>query len=209
LRYYVLGGNHDYWHVMKTGIDAISRLCKQRDDFVYLGYDVADVPLTDRVSLRLWHPSGGPSYALSYRLQKGIEQVAFDELTKAIEQNDDPKGRFLLAGHMHIEVKLHRGPMVAAHVGCFEGQSNYLKRKGSYPQIGGAIFKVRLTDGGLIQRVDYTFVPFTEVEDDWKNWPTPPEPDYDALFRPDRVEILFQLGTPTQRAVHASSGCRS
>lgn len=191
LTYYKIGGNHDYWHVVNTGKDAVAALCRLRDDHVYLGYDVADVPLTDRASIRLWHPSGGVPYSLSYRLQKGLEQMAFDELTRAIEESVDPKVRILLAGHLHVEVKLHRGPMVAAHVGCFEGQTNYLKRKGLYPTIGGAIFRVRLTDSGLIQRVEYTFIPFTEVANDWKNFPTPPVPDFD--FSPDRVETLFSL----------------
>lgn len=191
LKYYELGGNHDYWHIVNSGIDAVARLAQGRDDMYYLGYDVADVPLTDRASIRLWHPSGGVPYSISYRLQKGLEQLAFDELSRAVELNENPKVRLLLAGHLHIEVKFHRGPMIAAHVGCFEGQTNYLKRKGLYPTIGGAIFKVRLTDGGLIQRVEYTFIPFAEVENDWMNWPTPPVEDE---YEPDEVTTIFRAG---------------
>lgn len=174
LRYFKLGGNHDAWHISKNGLDIVRMLTERRDDMVYLGYDVNDIPLTDRASVRLWHPGGGGAYALSYRLQKGTEQMAMDELHRAIEENDNPNLRIILAGHMHTEIKFQSGPLVAAHVGCFEGQTNYLKKKGLYPTIGGAIFKVRLTDSGLIQRIEYTFIPFTEVEDDWKNWPVPP-----------------------------------
>lgn len=191
LRYYQLGGNHDYWHIMNSGIDAVSNFCKRREDTVFLGYDVADIPLTDRVSIRLWHPTGGVPYALSYRLQKGMEQLAFEELTRAVESNENPKVRFLLAGHLHVEGKFHRGPMVAAQVGCFEGQTNYLKRKGLYPSIGGAIFRVRVTDAGMVQRVEYTFVPFTEIDDDWKNYPTPPGTS--DLDEPDKTDVLFAL----------------
>jgi biotin operon repressor len=191
LTYYELGGNHDYWHIANTGIDAVGKYCRQREDSVFLGYDVADIPLTDRVAIRLWHPSGGVPYSLSYRLQKGLEQLAFDELTRAVEQNENPKVRFLLAGHLHVEVKFHRGPLVAAQVGCFEGQTNYLKRKGLYPSIGGAIFRVRVTDSGMVQRVEYTFVPFSEVEDDWQNWPTPPQSE--VLHQPDTMDTIFRL----------------
>ena len=45
----------------------------------------------------------------------------------------------------------------------------------------------------ILQKKGHEVAAFTEEEDDWKNWPTPPEPDYDALFRPDWVESLFQL----------------
>lgn len=190
LRYYFIGGNHDYWHIVNSGIDAVGALSKQRDDITYLGYDVADIPLTDRADVRLWHPGGGGSYALSYRLQKAIEQTAFDELSRAITEANNPRMRILLAGHLHTEVKFSIGPMVAAHVGCFEGQTNYLKKKPLYPAIGGAIFKVRLTDGGLIQRVEYTFIPFTEITDDWRNWPVPPLED-SVMEEPSKVEVLF------------------
>lgn len=191
LTYYVLGGNHDYWHITNSGIDAVRQFCNNRPDAIYLGYDVGDIPLTDRASVRLWHPSGGVPYSVSYRMQKGLEQVAFEELTRAIEENDNPKVRMLLAGHLHVEAKISRGPLVAAQVGCFEGQTNYLKRKGLYPQIGGCIFKLHLTDTGLVQRVLYEFISYTEVEDDWKNWPVEEVAEFD--FRSEKLETLFRL----------------
>ena len=192
LKYYILGGNHDYWHVVNSGVDAVAKLCNQRDDMYFLGYDVADIPLTDRVDVRLTHPSGGLPYSFSYRLQKSVESMAFDELYRAAVEEENPRMRILLAGHLHIEVKFHRGPMMAAHVGCFEGQTNYLKRKGLYPTIGGGIFKVWLTDGGLIQRVEYTFIPFFEIMDDWQNWGIPDFLD-DAVGQPDDLDTLFQI----------------
>lgn len=190
--YYILGGNHDYWHIISSGIDAVSVACKQREDFVFIGYDVADIPLTDRASVRLWHPTGGVPYALSYRLQKGMEAFAFEELIKAIEEDKDPNIRILIAGHLHVEVKYNLGPMVASVAGCFEGQTNYLKRKGLYPTIGGQIWEIHLTDAGLIQRVKYDFIPFLEIKDDWKNYPTPPEPGLGPM-EPDRYDVLFKL----------------
>lgn len=191
LKYYIIGGNHDYWHIVKSGIDAVSVFCKSRPDCYFLGYDIADVPLTDRVSVRMWHPTGGVPYSLSYRVQKGLEQVAFDELERAVYENDNPKVRLLLAGHLHVEVKFHRGPMVGIQAGCFEGQTNYLKRKGLYPTVGGGIAKIRFTDGGLIQRFMYEFIPFHEVVDDWMNFPVPPEMEEPGI--PDKVETLFSL----------------
>lgn len=191
LKYYILGGNHDYWHIVNSGMDAVRNLVNQREDMFYMGYDNAEIPLTDRAMIRLWHPTGGVPYALSYRLQKSVEQVAFDELSRAVETSDNPKLRVLLAGHLHVELKFRRGPIIAAQVGCFEGQTNYLVRKGLVPSIGGAIFKIKVTDTGIIQRDEYTFIPFTEVKDDWENWPVPPSRDVD--FESEKVETLFKL----------------
>jgi hypothetical protein len=200
LTYYNLGGNHDYWHVINSGIDAVAEISRQRDDMIYLGYDVADLPLTDKVDVRLFHPTGGVPYALSYRLQKSLEQMAFDELTRAIVENDNPKMRLLIAGHLHVEVKFQRGPMVAVHPGCFEGQTNYLKRKGLYPSIGGSIFRIRLSDGGLVTRCEYTFIPFVEIENDWSNWPVPDVTT--VLEEPMPVNALFSV--PLEREYYSA-----
>jgi biotin operon repressor len=173
LKYYKLGGNHDYWCVSNAGIDPIYRLAQIRDDVVYLGYDVADIPLTDKIAVRLWHPGGGTGYSLSTRLQKGMEQYAYDELERAIANNENPNVQFLIAGHVHVETKFQRGNMVACYPGCFEGLTSYEKRKSLKPVIGGAIFRVFLRKNGLVERVEYTFVPYDEVMNDWKNWPVP------------------------------------
>jgi len=193
LKYYILGGNHDYWHIIRSGIDAVAKFCSKRDDCVFLGYDVADLPLTENAMIRLWHPSGGVPYALSYRLQKGAEILAFTELAKAVETNSSPKIRILLAGHLHVETKFHHGPMVASLVGCFEGQSGYLKRKGLFPEIGGQIWDIMITDKGLLQRVKYEFIPFNEIENDWMNFPAPGIDD--IVREADIVETLFKLET--------------
>lgn len=189
LNYYSIGGNHDYWHILYTGIDPVWRLAQRREDFHYLGYEAADVPLTDKVEVRLWHPSGGVPYAVSYRSQKALEQIAFEELSRAVAQVDTPKIRMLLAGHLHVQVEFQRGPIYCAQVGCFEGQTNYLKRKQLYPSIGGSIFRLRLTAEGLISRMDYTFIPFTEVEKDWINHPIVPTEQLKG--EAEVIEVLF------------------
>jgi hypothetical protein len=167
----VLGGNHDFSFIKATGHDAVKTLCRGREDMTYLGYDVADVALTDRCSVRLWHPSGGVPYAVSYRLQKGMEQAAYEELSQAIEHDGAPNLRLVLSGHLHVECEVSRGPITGAQCGCFEGRTNYLKSKGLFPQVGGAIWRIWLTDGGLIQRKQYEFVQMSEIVDDWKHYP--------------------------------------
>jgi hypothetical protein len=83
--WYQLGGNHDWWHVVNAGLDPVKMLADRREDIEYLGYDVNGLWLTDKVYVRLWHPSGGVPYAKSYRLQKGIETQSSEALKAANE----------------------------------------------------------------------------------------------------------------------------
>lgn len=191
LTYYVIGGNHDYSFVKSEGFNIVSALGSERDDVEYLGFDLADVPITDQVDIRLWHPSGGVPYAISYRLQKGLEQIAYDELVQAIESGENPKMRVVSAGHLHVATTLWRGPILGLQVGCFEGQTNYLKRKALFPQIGGYVVELWLTDSGLIQRCRQEFKPFLEIRDDHRNYPDLLERLRGAEPVPER-EPLFQ-----------------
>jgi hypothetical protein len=167
----VLGGNHDFSFIKAGGFDAVKALCRRRADMTYCGYDAADVQLTENAVVRLWHPRGGVPYAVSYRLQKGIEALAFDELERAVMDHQVPNLRVVLAGHLHIECELQRGPILAMQCGAFEGQTNYLRAKGLFPQVGGYVVWLTLTKSGLIQRKRFEFVHFQDIENDWQNWP--------------------------------------
>jgi len=188
---YILGGNHDWFHVTANGHDPVRILCSQRDDMIYCGYDMVTLPLTEDANVRMWHPSGGMPYARSYRLQKGLESQAYADLRAAIAKNRTPKVSALIAGHLHMAIVVPLLPIIGVHPGCFEGQSNYLKRKGLTPDIGGTILTFRLTDAGQIQRVGWDFFPFDEIENDWKNWPVPPEQS--NPFESDEVRVLFSF----------------
>jgi len=195
--HYKLGGNHDWWHVTASGVDAVYKICEERPDFRFLEYDAADIPLTDKVNARLWHPTGGVPYALTYRLQKGVEQMAFAELNRAILENQHPKLRLIIAGHLHIEAKFESGPYLALHPGCFEGQTNYLKKKGLTPVVGGAVLKLHIGDNGLLLQTDYSFIRADrlvgkqELKDDWMNWDVPARED--VLGVADAIEPIFTL----------------
>ena len=186
LKYYAIGGNHDYSFIKNMdGYNLLAVFASRRDDVYYLGYDVADVPLTDSVDIRLWHPSGGVPYAVSYRLQKGMEAMAFEELSNAIESGDNPKLRLVIAGHLHVAAFVPRGPVVGIQAGCFEGRTNYLKRKGLYPQIGGWELTIHVTDSGSIEDIAPVWTPYSEVQGDCVV--------ARKEFRADKVEPMFVL----------------
>jgi UDP-2,3-diacylglucosamine pyrophosphatase LpxH len=169
-QWYFLGGNHDYAFIKSTGFNVLSYMANKRDDIHYVSFDDADVPILKNVDLKMIHPSGGVPYSISYRLQKNVEQVAYNELRKLADGNNKSRIRFILAGHLHIQMQAMFGNIFGCQCGCFEGRTNYLKRKGLFPHIGGYIIKVSLNKNGQIKNFDAKFHMFDEIEDDWKNF---------------------------------------
>jgi len=170
--WYILGGNHDYSFIKRGGgHNPILAVANQRPDIHYVGFDEADVPILPGVDLKMWHPSGGVPYSISYRLQKGIEQIAYTELNSIVrEVKKQPTVRFVMAGHLHIQMQALFGSIFGAQCGCFEGQTDYLKRKGLFPHIGGYIIKASLGKNGLLKNFEAKFYIFDEIQDDYKNF---------------------------------------
>jgi UDP-2,3-diacylglucosamine pyrophosphatase LpxH len=170
--WYMLGGNHDYSFIKRGGgHNPLLVIENQRKDTHYIGFDQATIPLLPNVDAILWHPAGGIPYAYSYRLQKGIEQVAFSELTKISRDiKTKPTVKFMFAGHLHIELQAMFGNILGVQCGAFEGQSNYLKKKGLIPTVGGWIFNVDITSDGNLRSFSPKFYVFPDIIDDWKNY---------------------------------------
>lgn len=169
--WYALGGNHDYSFIKANGHNPLLAIQHARKDFHYVGFDQADVPILPGVDAKLWHPSGGVPYAMSYRLQKGIEQIMTDELTQISRGvKEYPSVRFVFSGHLHIEMQAMFGSINGFQSGAFEGQTNYLKKKGLVPAIGGWIVKAELDKNGLFKNFVPKFYNFVDIIDDWKNY---------------------------------------
>jgi len=171
-QWYMIGGNHDYSFIKQTGHNPIRFLSYNRDDIHYLGFDEATIKILPNVSAKLWHPSGGNSYALSYRLQKGIERVTIDELYKLSNCSKDCADlRFFFAGHLHVQMQALFGGICGMQCGTFEGSTNYLRRKGLVPAIGGYIIEATLNeDNGALKDFNAKFYLFEEIENDWMNY---------------------------------------
>jgi len=169
--WWCLGGNHDYDAMKHNGHNVIKSIAHKREDVNYLGFDQASLPLLPGVDAILWHPSGGVPYALSYRLQKGIETSAYAELMNLITGiKERPTLRFFFSGHLHIQLQSMFGPIFGAQCGTFEGQTNYLKRKGLIPNIGGYIIKARLDNKGMLREHEAKFKHYREIENDFENY---------------------------------------
>lgn len=213
IKWYVIGGNHDFRHYSLAGVNILRVIASRRPDVYYVGQDAAEIPLTERADARLWHPSGGLPYAKSYRAQKWAGQVAFEELRRMIMSNEQPppdeelekreaepvtlpRTRVAAIGHLHVAAVTLEGAMSIFNAGCFQAQSPYLRRKGLYPQIGGWVIRLKLADDGTVLRVDPQWIPFQAIEDDWKHHYVPREAQQDAVA----FDPLFSLGPSGARS---------
>lgn len=150
IKTYFITGNHDlvYWH--KMGMDIGEMVSAQRDDMVYLGQYSGDL-IMNGVNIRLVHPDKGGAYAISYNLQKIVEQIPSGK-----------KPHIFVAGHYHTSLYFFYRLIHLFQAGCFESQSLFLLRKGINPTIGGWTVKVRVAKDNTILSITPTFIPFIE-----------------------------------------------
>lgn len=193
VRYFMIGGNHDYSFIRQNGINVIRLAAMQRPDIVYCGFDQAEIPLVERngevlASAILWHPSGGVPYALSYRGQKMAAEVSRRELAHVVlERKPSPTVRFIFWGHLHVSDFFPHGPIWVVGPGCFEGSNGYLKAKGLEPVIQGLVVEADLTEGGLVAGAHFHPYQFIEAVDDWRSgW------DPRAAREARKVEAVFE-----------------
>jgi len=156
----MIAGNHDYSFVKEAGCDIVENIADKREDIEYWGAYGA-YPILPRLKVYLQHTSGGVPYALSYRLQKNIEQFS-----------PDAKPDIYFMGHLHKSCALFQYRNVTAFsLPCFESQTPYLRRKGLYPEIGGLIVEFFVNDKGRkdnLARMKFEWVPFYKpIEKDY------------------------------------------
>jgi len=170
--WYIMGGNHDQSFIKNGGgHNPLFVVAARRPDITFLGFEQVIVPVLHGVDLLMWHPSGGGAYALSYKMQKFIEQNAFKELKKITSSSKDkPTLRFVVAGHFHTMIMAMFGSICGLHAGCFEGETSFTRSRGWVPQIGGWIIHAWLNSEGNLESFIPRWYAKREIENDWKNF---------------------------------------
>lgn len=145
-----ISGNHDLKLYQVEGApDPLVAISNARDDIKYLGQLEANVRLPNGAILRLTHPEGGGSYALSYLPQKYIN---------AMEGGSKPD--IIAFGHWHTNFYMNYRNIHSINAGCFERQTTLLLRKGIMPVLGGWIVDVHISPQGNVNRFQPEFVKF-------------------------------------------------
>jgi len=147
-------GNHDESFKRQSGIITGKIIEQVRPDLHYLDQDVATVKLKTKsgktVKYQLIHPSGGTTYAVSYKSQKIIESYSGGKKPDAVFI-----GHYHKADHMPCFRNVQ-----AIQAGCFMSQTPYMLRKPTSAHIGGWI--IEHTIGKLTNRFKTEFIAFYE-----------------------------------------------
>jgi hypothetical protein len=135
---------HEGFYLKSAGLLIGKLIERERPDMVYLGLDEADVVLHDgpaRPVLRVIHPSGGTSYAESYRPQKIVESYSGGE-----------KPTVLAIGHYHKMGVYDIRDVLTLQAGCLERQTPFMRKLSLAARLGFWIVELRFTESGSLRR---------------------------------------------------------
>jgi len=165
--YFITGDDHEGWYVQREGVNIgkfMERCAKDagRTDLVYLGHMEHDLVLKapkGQATMRIVHPGGGSSYAISYTSQKLVESYSPGE-----------KPNILLMGHYHkMEFNYIRGVYVVQG-GCTMDQSPFMRKKRLDAHVGGWICEYQQAVNGVISSFKAEWIPFYGKEFYEKGW---------------------------------------
>jgi hypothetical protein len=145
LTYHAICGNHDQTFTSEVGVEVgpyIEHRFKAagRTDLHFYGNASAYLRVRGAL-VHLWHPKGGPAYALSYSMQKRIEAYS-----------PGLKPDITLIGHLHKSCSATTRGVHGLLVPCFQGPgSAYSNSLVGPPVNGGIILSWRLTEHGTLR----------------------------------------------------------
>lgn len=169
--YLITGDDHEGWYTQREGIDVGEfmqmRAQKEgREDLEYIGHMEADIILpaeSGQTMLRVLHPGGGSSYAISYTSQKIVESYTGGE-----------KPDILFDGHYHKAGYNYIRGVHVIQTGCTQDQTPFMRKKRLAAHLGGWIIEFAVDDNGAVTRFKQEFIPFydnayyTEWNYKWK-----------------------------------------
>jgi hypothetical protein len=165
--HFIAGEDHEGWYTRQDGSD-IGREAENvaigmgRDDLRYLGFMEHDVviPAPDGdTRIRIIHPGGGSSYAISYTTQKLCESLGGGE-----------KPEIQLIGHYHKAEYLHYRNIHNIQGGCTCDQTPFMRKLRLSAHLGGWIVEATQANDGSISRIKTEWINFYDREYYSKPW---------------------------------------
>lgn len=155
-------GNHDASFRKSCGLDIGNLITAKRPDLNYLGRDVANINITDNITMQLRHPWTGSAYALSYRPQKIIESMEIACIDKPT---------ILCIGHFHKMEYLYYHGIHCFQTGCFQSATPFTVGKAISVSMGGWIIEIETDNEGKLKSITPTAVTFDKpIKEDYKNF---------------------------------------
>ncbi len=155
--YYITADDHEGWWFQREGIDfgrylMLEAQNRGRKDLVHIGYQETDIELPTKrgkAVMRLLHPGGGASYAISYALQK---------ITESYQGGEKPN--IILCGHYHKAGYFYPREVHSVLCGTTCDQSRFMRKLKIQAHVGYYIIKVEQANNGSITEFTPIFKPF-------------------------------------------------
>lgn len=155
--HYIAGDDHEGWYQQREGVEVGQYLQMRaeqqgRHDLKYLGYGEADIRLahgSGEAVLRVVHPGGGSSYAISYTDQKRVESYQGGE-----------KPHVEIAGHYHKFNYAYPREVHTLQAGCTCDQTMFMRKKRLQAMLGFADITIGQDRRGAVNRFAVEWFPF-------------------------------------------------
>lgn len=146
---YGIDGNHDQWYYkpQNMGVVVGDELEQRVKSYKNLGQDEADIVISPKVKLKLFHGNDGSAYAVSYKMQKLIESLTGGE-----------KPQILHSGHYHKALYMFLRNVHGFESGTLCGQSKWMRGKKIPAHTGFGVVEVTYDKGGNVE-IDHKFIP--------------------------------------------------
>lgn len=150
---YFITGNHEYnTYVRGAGVEfgniLQTRLEKEGMENYYIGNAEGDVRLRTGTKIKLIHPDGGSSYAISYKSQKIIE---------SLQSNDSKLPDVALIGHFHKQEYIQYMGTHTFQTGTFMDQTKFMRGKGIAAHMGFWIVDMYANKKGVVEKITPTW----------------------------------------------------
>lgn len=152
---YFITGTHDQTHCKNGGVFIGTAIEEKRPDLHFLGddkgiYKPAESPKT---SEEMFHPGGGCSSSLSYKMQKYIDKM---------EPGNKPN--IIGSGHFHQSHMMAYRNVIAFLVPCLTAKTNFAIRQGLENTMGAYFIDMYVNDDGDIEMIEFEEKRYTEKD---------------------------------------------
>jgi len=148
---------HEGWWIRDFGVNIGEYIQLKaedagRKDLDWIGHMEVDIELKGKSAssvMRIVHPGGGSSYAVSYSTQKLVESYQGGE-----------KPAILIVGHFHKALYQYERNVHILQAGCIQDQTPWMRKKRIAAHVGFWIVKFHQSKTGEINRFQSEFFPF-------------------------------------------------
>jgi len=149
---------HEGWWIRDFGVNIgeyiqLKAEDSGRTDLDWIGHMEVDIELKSKSGassiMRIVHPGGGSSYAVSYSTQKLVESYQGGE-----------KPAILIVGHFHKALYQYERNVHIIQAGCIQDQTPWMRKKRIAAHVGFWIVKFHQSKTGEINRFQCEFFPF-------------------------------------------------